>query len=315
MVKVPLAGAGRAGSAQARFRGPVGGAGSGQRASVGAVETHSRPSVGATTRVALVLHGGATRGRVGQARGRVGQARGHAPTWGGARGREQHQIESEANIMPYDPKKHHRRSIRLKEYDYTSPGAYFVTICTQGHICIFGDVVDGEIVLNAAGRMVQAVWESIPERFPTIQSDVYVIMPNHFHAIIVITDAHRRGDPRGRPGAGTRHAPIGAGTRHAPIGASTRHAPTGATGATRRPALGNVVGAFKSITTHEYIVGVRNREWPPFNRRLWQRNYWEHIIRNETSYQRIYRYVESNPACWENDQLHPDAPPNPFNRG
>ena len=214
-------------------------------------------------------------------------------------------LKQGVNIVPYDPKKHHRRSIRLKGYDYTSPGAYFVTICTQEHVCIFGDVVDDEMVLNVAGRMVQAIWESIPKRFPTIQSDVHVIMPNHFHAIIVITDAHCRGDPCGRPGARA-----GTGTR-----AGTRPAPTVPTGATRRPALGDVVGAFKSITTHEYISGVRNKGWPPFDKRLWQRNYWEHIIRNETAYQRIYQYIENNPASWEDDQLHPNAPANPFNRG
>ncbi len=199
--------------------------------------------------------------------------------------------------MPYDSQKHHRRSIRLKGYGYTSPGAYFVTICTQGHVCIFGDVVDGEMVLNTAGRMVQAVWESIPERFPTIKSDVYTIMPNHFHAIVVI------------------HEPVAVGATLvvAPNGAGTSPAPTATT--VRRPALGDVVGAFKSITTHEYIVGVRNKGWPPFNKRLWQRNYWEHIIRDENAYQRIYQYIKNNPACWEDDQLHPDAPPNPFNRG
>jgi REP element-mobilizing transposase RayT len=79
--------------------------------------------------------------------------------------------------------------------------------------------------------------------------------------------------------------------------------------------LGDVVGAFKSITTHKYIVGVRNNVWPPFNRRVWQRNYWEHIIRNDAAYERIKRYIEHNPARWGEDRLHPDAPPNRFNQG
>jgi len=210
--------------------------------------------------------------------------------------------------MRYDPQKHHRRSIRLKGYDYTSPGAYFVTICAQGRVCLFGQVVDADMVLNDAGRMVQRIWETIPGRFPTIRFDAYVIMPNHFHAIITITDPNtgddrlddrdnRRGDPRGRPG----------------VGADTRPAPTRLE--TGRVALGDVVGAFKSITTHEYIIGVRNSVWPPFDKRIWQRNYWEHIIRNDAAYQRIKQYVQENPARWVEDQLHPDAPPNPFNRG
>jgi len=232
--------------------------------------------------------------------------------------------------VPYDPQKHHRRSIRLKGYDYASPGAYFVTICTQGHVCLFGDVVDDGMVLNAAGRMVQAVWECIPERFPNVQSDAYAIMPNHFHAIIVLNDIPRSpaprspcgDDPCGCPDADL--APIPKPSRRGnPCGcpdagttprAGTRPAPTNPEAA-RRPTLGDVVGVFKSITTHEYIMGVRERGWSPFDGRLWQRNYWEHIIRNDTSYRRIYDYTEHNPALWEEDQLHPDAPPNPFNRG
>jgi len=84
---------------------------------------------------------------------------------------------------------------------------------------------------------------------------------------------------------------------------------------TGRPALGDVVGAFKSITTHEYIIGVRNNVWLPFDKRVWQRNYWEHIIRNNVAYERIEQYIQDNPARWIEDQLHPDAPPNPFNQG
>ena len=209
--------------------------------------------------------------------------------------------------MRYDPQKHHRRSIRLKGYDYTSPGSYFVTICTQGHVCLFGQVVDDTMVLNDAGYMVQRVWETIPQRFSTIRSDAYVIMPNHFHAIITITDSNCRGDPCGRPDVvGTN----GAGTRPAP---TMRDGETG-TDRADWPALGDVVGAFKSITTHEYIMGVRNGVRPPFDKRIWQRNYWEHIIRNNRSYEHIKHYVENNPACWEEDRLHPDAPPNPFNQ-
>jgi REP element-mobilizing transposase RayT len=79
-------------------------------------------------------------------------------------------------------------------------------------------------------------------------------------------------------------------------------------------ALGDIVGAFKSITTHEYIRGVRELGWPSFDKRVWQRNYWEHIIRNEGSLNRIRHYIETNPARWTDDQLHPDAPPNPVNQ-
>ena len=191
--------------------------------------------------------------------------------------------------MPYNPQIHHRRSIRLKGYDYASPGAYFVTICTQGRVCRFGHVVNGVMQLNDAGRMVQTAWESIPGRFPNVAGDTYVIMPNHFHAIITI------------------HHPVGATLVVAPNGAGTSPAPT-------MPTLGGIVGAFKSITTNEYIVGVREMGWSRFDRRLWQRNYWEHIIRTPESHARIVDYIVNNPARWEADQLHPAAPPNPFNQ-
>ena len=86
--------------------------------------------------------------------------------------------------MKHDPDKHHRRSIRLKGYDYSQAGAYFVTICTQDRECLFGDIVDGEMRLNDAGHMVRDVWHKIPEHFPYADIDEFVVMPNHFHGII-----------------------------------------------------------------------------------------------------------------------------------
>ena len=183
--------------------------------------------------------------------------------------------------MRYDPDKHHRRSIRLKNYDYARPGMYFVTICAQNRDLLFGDIVNDVMQLNPAGQTVQAIWEALPERFPDIGMDEFVVMPNHFHAILVIEE--RR--PAGEDGTATRNV-------------ST---------------LGDMIGAFKSITTHEYIQGVKHKGWPPFDRRLWQRNYWEHVIRNEAVLDKIRQYVRTNPASWINDQLHPDAPPNKFN--
>jgi len=90
--------------------------------------------------------------------------------------------------MPYDPTRHHRRSIRLKGYDYSQAGAYFVTICTQDRACLFGKVVNGEMRLNDAGRMVLAEWNMLPERFPHVVLDAFVVMPNHVHGIVVITN-------------------------------------------------------------------------------------------------------------------------------
>lgn len=187
----------------------------------------------------------------------------------------------------YDPKVHHRRSIRLKGYDYSQAGAYFVTTVTQDRESFFGEIRDGEMIFNDAGRMVHAVWESMPERFPRMELGAFVVMPNHFHAIVIINDSTIGGAGLvPAPRATTRVAPT---ARAAPI---TSNAPT----------LGQIIGAFKSITTHEYITGVDNRGWTQFNKRLWQRNYYEHIIRNEKAMDTIWRYIEANPANWEKDE-------------
>jgi putative transposase len=185
--------------------------------------------------------------------------------------------------MPYDPNKHHRRSIRLRSYDYATPGAYFVTICVQGRSCLFGSIIDEQLALNDAGRMVRAVWEALPEQFPALVPDIYVVMPNHFHAVVSIANAR-----------------------------ATLELNNGA--AALPPTLGQLVGAFKSLTTNAYIHGVREHGWSRFDRRLWLRNYYEHIIRYEADLARIRAYIEDNPTRWAADQLHPAAAPNRFNQ-
>lgn len=86
--------------------------------------------------------------------------------------------------MKYNPNIHHRRSIRLPGYDYSQAGAYFVTICTQNRLCLFGEVADGRMIQNVAGQMVETVWQQLPDRFPQILMDAFVVMPNHVHGII-----------------------------------------------------------------------------------------------------------------------------------
>ena len=184
--------------------------------------------------------------------------------------------------MPYDPNRHHRRSIRLKGYDYSQAGAYFITLCTQDRACLFGRVVNGEMRLNDAGRMVLAEWNRLPERFPQVVLDAFVVMPNHVHGILVITDP-----------APTAGATVGATVGATPtVGATTWVAPT----------VGNIIGAFKSRVTVEYIRGVKTSGWPPFRGRLWQRNYYEHIIRNERALNAIRRYILENPLRWHLDR-------------
>ncbi len=174
--------------------------------------------------------------------------------------------------MPTNPDRHHRRSIRLKGYDYTQPGAYFVTICTEDRECLLGEIVDGEMQLNDAGWMVQTVWDQLPDHYPGVDIDEFVVMPNHVHGIIVLV-----GDP---------------------VGATPRGCPDG-------QALPDVVHRFKSFTTALYRQGVAHNAWAPFPGRLWQRNYYEHIIRNERALERIRGYIQNNPIRWTSDRENP----------
>ncbi len=181
--------------------------------------------------------------------------------------------------MAYDPHKHHRRSIRLKGYDYSSEGAYFVTICVKGGESVLGEIVDGEMVLSEYGRVIQACWEDLVNHYEHVILDAFVIMPNHIHFIVVFVDD--------------------------PVGAGLRPAPTD----TKRHGLPEIVRALKSFSSRR-INGLRDTTGAPF----WQRNYYEHIIRNERALNAIREYIQNNPANWLEDQLHPAAPPNPFNR-
>lgn len=189
-------------------------------------------------------------------------------------------------VMIYNPDIHHRRSIRLLEYDYASAGGYFVTMCTHGRECLFGRI-DGEaMVMNDAGRMVESVWQSLPGRFPGIALDEFVVMPNHVHFIAFLVGARLVGaqivgDPDIQAGG------------HKQGGYKTR--PYG-------EAVTDVIGAFKSITTHEYTVGVKQSGWWPFPGRLWQRNYYERVIRNDEELKSFREYIRFNPSRWTNDE-------------
>ncbi len=222
--------------------------------------------------------------------------------------------------MKYDPAKHHRRSIRLKGYDYTQAGAYFVTLCVQGRACVLGEVADGQMQLNDWGRMAEECWTWLADQYPYVALDATVIMPNHLHGIIVMDDGggeSRRGGSRSALMGGSRTTPTG-GSQTAPTDdartgdsriAPTRIAPTTAPTMDKRKSLGRLVGAFKTVSTKR-INEMRSTPGAMF----WQRNYWEHIVRNDADLDRIREYIQNNPARWSEDQLHPDAPPNSFNR-
>lgn len=192
-----------------------------------------------------------------------------------------------------------RKPLRLAGYDYAQAGAYFVTIVTQGRTLLFGEIVQDEMRLNAAGNMTEKIWQSLRERFPTVELGEYVVMPNHFHAVIILVGAGLVPARHGRGPSMNEESDASGGVDV--TGATTRVAPTG-------PTLGQIIGAFKSITTHEYIVGVKTLGWPAFDKSIWQRNYYEHIIRSEDAAQRIALYIESNPARWADDKENPSNP-------
>jgi putative transposase len=104
-------------------------------------------------------------------------------------------------VVKYDPTRHHRRSIRLPTYDYTQPGTYFVTICTQNRECVLGEVIQGQMVLNARGQMVESVWRQLPQHYPRVEVDAFVVMPNHVHGIVILVGAGPRACPE-RPAQG-----------------------------------------------------------------------------------------------------------------
>ena len=210
--------------------------------------------------------------------------------------------------MRCDPDVHHRQSIRLKGYDYAWAGAYFVTVCVQGRESLLGEVVGGEMVRNKAGEMVRQTWLGLGERFPNLTIDEFVAMPNHCHGILFLTD--RRGESCIRPnGSGKGRGescirPMDQNDRNIQddhkLG-DHKDRPYG----TSPDSVGRIVQAFKSLTTVEYARGVAHNDWPPFNLRLWQRNYFERIIRNDYELARARKYIEDNPLQWHLDAENP----------
>jgi len=208
--------------------------------------------------------------------------------------------------MKYNPDIHHRRSIRLRGYDYSQNGMYFVTICTQDRLRLFGDIANGEMKLNDAGHMVRATWDEIPAHYSGIEIDQFTVMPNHIHGIIKIVGAGPRACPSSNPvGATPRGCPTTPGHPQGPgqargLGqAQGPGHPQG--GAPTNLSLPDVVHRFKTMTTKRYTDGVKQNDWQPFPAKLWQRNYYEHIIRDEVAYLKIAEYIQTNPQRWEED--------------
>jgi REP element-mobilizing transposase RayT len=199
-------------------------------------------------------------------------------------------------VSRYNPDKHHRRSIRLRGYDYTQAGAYFVTIVTHGREPVFGDVADGEMELSAYGRVAATMWQRIPRHFPRVQLDEWVVMPNHVHGIIVIVGRGDAFSVRPSDDLSFAHGELAIAFK-APDGECV--APTGPPSGS----LGAIVGNFKSVMTRR-VNHMRKTPGIP----LWQRNYYERIIRNERELNRIRQYICDNPARWFDDAENPVVP-------
>jgi putative transposase len=172
--------------------------------------------------------------------------------------------------------RHHRRSIRLPYYDYSQSGYYCVTICTQDRELLFGEIIDAEMRLNRLGRMILKCWLAIPVHYPNVELDYYVIMPNHFHGIIHITDSRCQRIQMCRGGVTPPLHKLNA------------------------PTLGDIIGYFKYRSTKQ-INQLSNSP----GRRIWQRSYYEHVIRDETELNAKREYIVNNPLKWELDRNNP----------
>jgi putative transposase len=170
--------------------------------------------------------------------------------------------------MVHDEKIHHRRSIRLKGYDYSQPGAYFVTICAFQRQEIFGEIIDAELRLSKLGDIIRSEWFHSAEIRKEVQlfEDEFIVMPNHIHGIVWIVP----------------------------------------TELVMAKSLGSFIGGFKAAVTRHAGQEMNSRN-------IWQRNYYEHVIRNAKELESFWKYIDTNADCWQEDQLHPSAVPNQFN--
>ena len=193
---------------------------------------------------------------------------------------------------------HKRKSIRLPEYDYTAAGGYFVTICVRNHVCALGEVVDGEMALNACGRIADGFWTDVADHFGNAYVDAKVVMPNHVHAIIMIVEPDDN-DRRGAVPAPVFRETQGGGLART-AGTPPLRREVGDSAFNGRATLGQIVGYYKYQTTKR-INALRGTPGGSF----WQRNFHEHIVRNEHDLDKVREYIDTNPLRWEFDRENP----------
>lgn len=178
--------------------------------------------------------------------------------------------------MTYNPNKHHRRSIRFKGYDYSGSGLYFITLCTQNRTHLLGEIKNGKMIQNSLASKITKIRNAIPHHFPNTINHEFVIMPNHIHGIIEILETNKTGNEIGKFKFPTK-------------------------------TIGSIIRGFKIgrkkpfAQTEEEIKILKNID---LTRSIWQRSYYEHIIRNDTAYQNISNYILNNPLKWEKDKFY-----------
>ncbi|HMG16741.1 MAG TPA: hypothetical protein VK590_14895 [Saprospiraceae bacterium] len=186
--------------------------------------------------------------------------------------------------MKFNPHIHKRSSLRLKGYDYSNSGLYFITICCQGKFCYFRKIENELMLLNDPGKMILDCWLTLRTGFENINLLEFIIIPNHFHGIIEILNNPYVAD-------------------NSIVSKETKEIFK----IINKPkTLGDIIGSFKSKTTLQYIRGVKLLAWEPFDGLLWQRNFYEHIIRNKKSYEFISNYILNNPSSWKEDIFYKD---------
>ena len=219
------------------------------------------------------------------------------------------------NKTKYNPAIHHRKSIRLKGYDYSQNGLYFITICTYNRECLFGEIIDKKMILNDAGKIANECWLKIPEHFPDAVLHEYVVMPNHVHGIIELAGMaaagyeNKEGQNVGGQNVGNQNVGVqNFNPRHFDPLLPTQPPPSQPSLPPQPPpqnqfqhiiprSIGSIVRGYKIGVTKFFRDNTDIYH-------VWQRNYHEHIIRTEQSYWRISEYVINNPEAWENDKFY-----------
>lgn len=186
-------------------------------------------------------------------------------------------------VNVFYPQQNRRRTMRLVGYNYSALGSYFVTICTHQRKCLFGEIVEGKMRVNSYGQIVKGCWEAIPKHFPHANLQNFVVMPNHVHGVVMIEASATEID---------------------------RHHAQEKLGNMMKPGtLSTIVRSFKSVTTKQINI-LRDSKGSS----VWQRNYYDHIIRDERSFVYIQNYITNNPSTWQQDQLRPKNAPSPKNK-